>query len=192
MQEIPPSLLHRLAPLPLLPFAVGEALQAPDAGVEHLFRIERGLVRLYGLDADGREFNHGFHGPGDWVFGRIHWRDGQLCCDGRALGIAALQPTLARRIATSALDAWRREDPAIADYLFQQLMRFSAERITREQDQALRSAEDRYRDLLRTQPTITRDVPLQQIAAWLGITPVALSRIRRRVHADRSGSGRTP
>ena len=184
VHEIPDVLLKHLQQMPLLRFAGGDALQLPDAGVDHVFRIESGLVRLYALADDGREFNHGFHGAGDWVFGRIALRDGALCCDGRALGIAALQPTTARRVAVSALDAWRHDEPTIAEYLFAQLMRFSAERIGREQDQVLRSAEQRYRELLRTQPEITRDVPLLQIAAWLGITPVALSRVRKRVHGN--------
>ena len=184
MHEIPDALLQRLRPLPLLRFNNGELLQPPDAEVDHVFRIESGLVRLYALEADGREFNHGFHGAGDWVFGRIVLRDGALCCDGRALGIAALRHGTAQRVTTAALECWRREDPVIAEYLFAQLMHFSAERIGRAQDQVLRSAEQRYRDLLRTQPDITSDVPLQQIAAWLGITPVALSRVRRRVHGS--------
>jgi CRP-like cAMP-binding protein len=184
MHEIPDALLQRLRPLPLLRFNSGELLQAPDAEVDHVFRIESGLVRLFALEADGREFNHGFHGAGDWVFGRIVLREGALCCDGRALGIAALRSGTAQRVTTAALECWRREDPVIGEYLFAQLMHFGAERMGRAQDQVLRSAEQRYRDLLRTQPDITRDVPLQQIASWLGITPVALSRVRRRVHGS--------
>jgi len=40
------------------------------------------------------------------------------------------------------------------------------------------SAEERYRDLLKTSPDILQRVPLKHIASYLGITQVSLSRIR--------------
>jgi CRP-like cAMP-binding protein len=40
------------------------------------------------------------------------------------------------------------------------------------------SAEERYRDLLKTFPDILQRVPLKHIASYLGITQVSLSRIR--------------
>ena len=62
-----------------------------------------------------------------------------------------------------------------------QLLAINAQRLGREADLAQRSAGERYQELLATQPDIVDRVPLHQIAAWLGITPVALSRIRRRL-----------
>jgi len=43
------------------------------------------------------------------------------------------------------------------------------------------SPEQRYLNLLQEKPHIIRRVPLQYIATYLGITPVSLSRIRKRV-----------
>jgi CRP-like cAMP-binding protein len=43
------------------------------------------------------------------------------------------------------------------------------------------SPEQRYLNLLREKPEIIQRVPLQYIATYLGITPVSLSRIRKRV-----------
>ena len=43
------------------------------------------------------------------------------------------------------------------------------------------SPEQRYLNLLHENPHIIRRVPLQYIATYLGITPVSLSRIRKRV-----------
>lgn len=42
------------------------------------------------------------------------------------------------------------------------------------------SPEQRYADLLATQPQVAQRVPQQHIASYLGITPVSLSRLRRR------------
>ncbi len=43
------------------------------------------------------------------------------------------------------------------------------------------SPEQRYLNLLREKPQIIQRVPLQYIATYLGVTPVSLSRIRKRV-----------
>ena len=43
------------------------------------------------------------------------------------------------------------------------------------------SPEQRYINLLKEKPHILRRVPLQYIATYLGVTPVSLSRIRKRV-----------
>ena len=45
----------------------------------------------------------------------------------------------------------------------------------------LDSPEERYRKLLRTQPEWLLRVPQHYIASFLGITPVSLSRIRKRI-----------
>mgnify|MGYP003472329884 CR=1 FL=1 len=70
-------------------------------------------------------------------------------------------------------------------WLFDRLLEMNAERLGREADLVQRSATERYQELLRKRPAIIEQVPLHQIAAWLGITPVALSRIRRRLAGAR-------
>lgn len=43
------------------------------------------------------------------------------------------------------------------------------------------SAEDRYLKLFTEQPHLIKEIPLKYIASYIGITPQALSRIRRRI-----------
>jgi CRP-like cAMP-binding protein len=43
------------------------------------------------------------------------------------------------------------------------------------------SAEQRYLNLFREQPIIIKKIPLRHIASYIGITPQALSRIRKRI-----------
>jgi CRP-like cAMP-binding protein len=45
----------------------------------------------------------------------------------------------------------------------------------------IQSPEERYLDLLSSRPDIIQRIPQHHIANFLGITPVSLSRIRRRV-----------
>lgn len=43
------------------------------------------------------------------------------------------------------------------------------------------TAEERYRNLFTEQPHLLQQVPLKYIASYIGVTPQALSRIRRRI-----------
>jgi len=43
------------------------------------------------------------------------------------------------------------------------------------------TAEERYLKLFSDKPTMIRQIPLQYIASYIGITPQALSRIRKRI-----------
>ena len=51
----------------------------------------------------------------------------------------------------------------------------------RANDLATLVAEQRYKKLMETQPTILQNVPIQYIASFLGIKPQSLSRIRRQI-----------
>ncbi len=46
------------------------------------------------------------------------------------------------------------------------------------------TARDKYREFLRRYPDLARDVPLQQIASYLKITPQSLSRIRKQISEE--------
>jgi CRP/FNR family transcriptional regulator, anaerobic regulatory protein len=72
---------------------------------------------------------------------------------------------------------------------FERLGRFMAEQTfiaisQRLSSLLLQSPEERYVQLLRERPKVVQRVPQYMIASYLGITPEALSRIRRRL-ADR-------
>ena len=45
-----------------------------------------------------------------------------------------------------------------------------------------KTPEERYLDLLTSGQDIVKRIPLQYIAQFIGITPVSLSRIRKRIH----------
>ncbi|EKB48272.1 Crp/Fnr family transcriptional regulator [Cecembia lonarensis] len=44
------------------------------------------------------------------------------------------------------------------------------------------TAEQRYRDLFTEQPHLIQHIPLKHIASYIGVTPQALSRIRKRIY----------
>lgn len=55
------------------------------------------------------------------------------------------------------------------------------EKLKREFSFLSESAEERYLKLLKEQPELFQAVPLKYIASYMGITPQALSRIRKRI-----------
>ncbi|MCU7618575.1 Crp/Fnr family transcriptional regulator [Chryseobacterium sp. PBS4-4] len=54
-------------------------------------------------------------------------------------------------------------------------------KVQREMSLLMYSAEERYLDLLKTYPEYVLQIPLKYIASYLGITPQALSRIRKQI-----------
>lgn len=187
MQSLPNALAALIAATAVHEFAPGATLIAADEKSAPLWFVHDGLVRLYALAADGGSYNLGFHGSGEFVSARLALRDGRICCGERALGVDALQATRASALSLAAIDRLRHADAAVAAWLLDRLLEMNAERLGREADLAQRSATERYQQLLRKRPTIVEQVPLHQIAAWLGITPVALSRIRRRLADTAAG-----
>ena len=45
-----------------------------------------------------------------------------------------------------------------------------------------KTAEERYLDLFSDRPKLLKQIPLKYIASYIGITPQALSRIRKRIN----------
>lgn len=64
--------------------------------------------------------------------------------------------------------------------------RLTAERLflqksRREQTLLLYNAEERYLNLFKDRPEVIKEIPLKYISSYIGVTPQALSRIRKRI-----------
>lgn len=64
---------------------------------------------------------------------------------------------------------------------------YGAGKEKREMELLTMSAEERYRQFLREHPALTGRVPQRDLARFLGVTPVGLSRIKRRVQQAEMG-----
>ncbi|MGH8078276.1 MAG: Crp/Fnr family transcriptional regulator, partial [Lysobacter sp.] len=164
-----------------LTLTAGSSLVAPGGVDESLWWIDSGLVRLYSLSDSGVARNHDFIEPGNWAYASLTWKNDELCCDGAALGLEALEDTIALRLPLATLQHWRATSPAVAEWIADEMMRYSSRRMQREASLLQSSAEARYLKFLSDRPGIADRVAQHHIAAWLGITPVGLSRIRARL-----------
>ena len=84
-------------------------------------------------------------------------------------------------IPVAGLNALYRESLAWANFGRMYMETIAVRKAKREAAFLLDSAERRYLDFLQESPELAERLPLYHIASFLGITDVALSRIRKRI-----------
>jgi CRP-like cAMP-binding protein len=151
-------------------------LRAGDIS-KYLAFVLKGCLRLYSIDAKGREHILQF-APEDWWVGDIE----SFSKNKSSLYfIDAMEDSEVLLIDHPSQERLFREIPAAALF-FQELMQ---NRQAATQKRIIfsmsASAEDRYVDFLKTYPHFAQRVPQHMIASYLGITPESLSRIRKQV-----------
>lgn len=135
--------------------------------------VVSGLLRFYYTDTEGREATKAFRGPGELVAAYAELLDKRPS----RTAIEALEDTellVVRHDRVTALykdhACWQELGRVIAEDHYRQRER-------REQELLLNSATERWRDFMKEKPELAAKLPQKIIASYLGITPVALSRI---------------
>lgn len=162
-------LFHRQA------VAKGAGLLAQGQVWRDAVLVERGLLRLYFVRHDGREFNKNFFG------------DGALFCP-----LTQAMWAEASLFAIGAIDAgfvWRADSASMRSRLeahglwqaarVRMLDRLITHKLQREHDLLTLDGRRRYEAFRHREPALAERVPLNQLASYLGLTDVSLSRIRR-------------
>lgn len=163
-------LLSFARPLTLSPKScLWHAGDSPDL----LVRVEQGLLRAKLVLEDGREYIKEFYWEGDEFLDFHHLLSGEPA----RYSVEALEPChlqLFSLVDLRQLPSWPR--------WYQHLLEVQL-RIKEEKEQLLLtgSPQARYQHFLDSFPALDARVPDHQIAAYLGITPISLSRIRKRL-----------
>jgi hypothetical protein len=136
--------------------------------------VESGLLATVFADAKGRERVHHFHSA-------AHWLTQPLGLPAQTWRIEAQVPSRLLVMNARQLDEAKVLDQRVQDWMLQALMVERQRLIQREHQWLMFSAAERYLTVLQEAPGWLEQVPQHRLASYLGVTDVALSRIRRRL-----------
>ena len=149
----------------------------PDAS---LYVIQKGFLKAYYILEDGKEQIKSFIGTGD-VIGSISAVYAKELC---SFSLLCLEDTRVIRLPFDALFSVSSTDLQMANDLIVILLKFARKKEQREYELLCLSAEDRYRLLVEQTSELLQRTTQENVAKYLGITPVALSRIKKRLAGE--------
>ena len=171
-----PEVARRWALLPRRQLAPGEALLRQGETAAHVWMVQRGLLRCYYLGEDGTERNRSFQAEGAWVGCGTPPRPSTS-----PFTIEALEATGVVEMSYAELAGCLTDVPGARAVLDDGIGSLFSRQATREAELLLLDATQRYQAFLREYDDLAARIPLHHVASYLGITNVALSRIRARL-----------
>ena len=149
-------------------------LKEGQACNEYLF-IERGFMRAFAVDTDGNDVTTNFYTEGQVVFEVSSFFNRTRSLE----NIQCLADTMGYVLTFEELNGLFHSLPAFREFGRMVLVRGFSQLKLRTLSMITKTAEQRYLDLLATNPHILQLAPLKQVASYLGITDTSLSRIRK-------------
>lgn len=142
-----------------------------------LYYVRSGLLKAYYTSEDGKESVKSFIVAND-IIGSLAASFSKKHC---SFSLICLEPTNLRRIPFDVILEHSKKDLEIANNMIDVLLKFSIKKEEREFEFLCLSAEERFCKLIESHPTLLGKVTQNDLARYLGITPVGLSRIKKRV-----------
>jgi len=142
----------------------------------HLSFIAKGIVRFY-IPGEEVDLTFGFVFENEFVTGYDSW----LTQTPSEYQIETLTDTVLWKISRQDLEevyANTSSGNSIGRKMAEKMFLIKSKR---ELSLLSKTAEERYLDLFSDRPKLIRQIPLKYIASYIGVTPQALSRIRRRI-----------
>lgn len=152
----------------------GESLLRAGARARQVFFVESGLLREYYVDAEGRESTRQFIAAGEFSGSLADLISAQPA----AVSIEALADGVIFEADWRRLDALSEEHRSLMRLLRRLAESLYVRKCRREFEMLSLSAAERYDRFTQQYPHLDAQLPRHQVASYLGITPVHLSRIR--------------
>ncbi len=140
--------------------------------------IQSGIIRAYTVKANGDDATLFIRNEGQFIASH----DSIIFNQPSRFTYHALAPTTLLEIDYDVLEEIFKSHPVYEPLRNFFLMKMLGETLTHIETFVTRSPEERYRTLVTTQSDLVNRVPDKYLASMLGITPVSLSRIRKRMH----------
>ncbi|MDO3384789.1 Crp/Fnr family transcriptional regulator [Gilvimarinus sp. SDUM040013] len=141
-----------------------------------VYFVQSGLLKAYYLSADGKESIKSFIEAGS-IIGSLNAALGQGGC---SFNLVALEPSQLLGLPFATLVEAAAQSHTLAGEVIQHLLALAMKKEQREYELLSLSAEQRFVRLRQTSPELLKRVTQNDIARYLGVTPVALSRIKKR------------
>ncbi len=157
-------------------FAKNDYLIKDGSQANFYYFMESGYARSYVIDLEGNDISTKFFSSGDII---IDWHSYFLKTKCRE-DIQAITTCVAWKISFEnfmklfSIEAFREVGRTRLVNNYFELKNHSVSIIAD-------PAKDRYLNLLKTKPDVVQNVPLKQIATYLGVTDTSLSRIRKEI-----------
>lgn len=157
-------------------FSKGEVLQRAGQDTSKIFLVKKGILRSYIIDSKGKEHIYMFGSEG-WIVSDI---ESQTSERKTVLFIEAIEKSDVYVMNQMSFNLLKEKDNG-----FDVMVTSLSKRIGAMQRRILAlmssSARDRYESFLQIYPELPNRVPQKMIASYLGITPEALSTIRKKI-----------
>jgi len=138
---------------------------AGEKNTRHYF-IEKGLLRMYVIDASGKEFNVLFARENQWI--------GDLATPGETLFfLDTIENSVVYSITDENMNKLTNNFASFVSYLKRSYI-FQQKRLI---SVLVNTAEENYENLLTSYPELINRLPQYHISSYLGVTPVFLSKI---------------
>ncbi|NEQ65486.1 MAG: Crp/Fnr family transcriptional regulator [Symploca sp. SIO2D2] len=144
-----------------------------DTGV---YIVQAGLLKAYYLSADGKEHVKSFISEGSFISSLTAAYSKNSC----SFTLSCLEDSDLIRLPFDRLQEAALKDLELSKWVITHLLQLSMKKEKREYDFLSLSAEQRYEQFCREFQHIINRLTQYDIARYIGITPVALSRIRSR------------
>lgn len=154
----------------------GGTLFSQDDVHPFIYVIRQGLLKLSYLNEHGEEWTKSLLAEGQLFASLAALRSGQA-----SFSVSAIEACVLERLPFRLLEQLADRDLAWSRMVRNALMLVAERKERRERQFLTMSAEARYRMLLDEEPHLAARTPQKELASYLGVTPVGLSRIARRV-----------
>lgn len=154
----------------------GEHLVTRGEEVCYLYYLESGIVRLWFPDKENREISARFIQAKEFINFFLSHEEHHA-----HYNIKALEPCKIWRLPKKDLHQLYELSINFNKLARIHLVRSINRKIIREEEFYTLDAEARYKALLANEKWLLRSIPLKDIASYIGITPQALSNIRKRI-----------
>lgn len=141
-----------------------------------LFLIRKGLIKNYYETRDGKQFVKSFIQEGGFIASMQAVVAGEPC----SFSAVCLEQCQVFEVTKLQLDRLLGQEPKFVEQLNGMLLVLAAKKEQREYELLCLSARERCARLYETEPALVARLSQQDIARYLGIDPVSLSRIRKK------------